>query len=108
MQKTAAKAAAEIEAEMEEENLETSSLLECFSRCMGNEDKAEALGNLKKELDIDWHTKPIEQLQAEYGTKFKVVRDRSICEELEIRVTFFPSHIYLIVLYSLKSPYKCT
>ena len=71
VQKVAEKAAAEIEAEMEEaeeEALETANFLKCLDRCCGNADKSEALGNLKKELDIDWHTKPIEQLQAEYGT----------------------------------------
>jgi len=79
VQKVAEKAASEIEAEMDEmedEAVETSNLLKCLDRCWGNADKQEALGNLKKELSIDWHTKPLEQLVAEYGTVFDIKREK--------------------------------
>eukprot|EP00939_MAST-03C_sp_MAST-3C-sp1_P003009 g3009.t1 len=60
----------------EEEGDQNANLLECLTSCWRKNEQKEKLGNLKKELNIDWHTKSLEQLQAEYGTKFVVNRDK--------------------------------
>ena len=59
--------------EQEDEAIESGNLITCFSRCVGTENEEERLNDLKKEREIDWHTKPIEQLQADYGTVFVCV-----------------------------------
>ena len=61
--------------EQEDEALQSANLMTCVERCFGGKDE-ERLNDLKKELEIDWHTKDIERLQADYGTMFDVVTDK--------------------------------
>eukprot|EP00940_MAST-03C_sp_MAST-3C-sp2_P003414 g3414.t1 len=69
----------------DEEALESANLLECMSRCLSCSKETEnRMEELKKELSIDWHTKPIEQLQAEYGSEFEVVPDKDDKEKWEV------------------------
>lgn len=50
--------------------------MECLGRCCGGADKEGALNDLKKELTIDWHTRPLEQLQQDYHTMFEIKPDK--------------------------------
>ena len=72
--------------EQEDEAIESGNLITCFSRCFGTENEEERLNELKKELEIDWHTKPIEQLQADYGTVFDVVPDKENSSKWKVPV----------------------
>ena len=72
--------------EQEDEAIESGNLISCMQRCFGSNNEEERLNDLKKELEIDWHTKDIEQLQAEYGTVFDVVPDKKDSSKWKVPV----------------------
>jgi len=89
VQKSLAKVADDELKELEEQEgesaLESGNCFDCLHKCLGIKTETKnRLDGLKKELEIDWHTKKIEDLKAEYGTIFDVSRDKNDPEKFTV------------------------